>query len=465
MSEIAVTIKNLSKVYRLYNHHIDRLKEALNPLKKKYHREFYALKNINLEVKKGEILGVMGRNGAGKSTLVKIISGLLTETTGNCQINGDVSALLSLGTSFNAELTGMENIYLHGTLQGYSKKEMDEMLDNIVSFAEIGNFIHQPLKTYSSGMRSRLGFAMEIHMEPEILILDEVLSVGDELFRRKCFAKMEEIFKSGCTIFFVSHSAGAINEICSRAILLDKGEKIMEGEPKTVTMYYQKMLYSKPWEVKQVRNEIIALGSGTGKDKEIPPPDMETPKALPTEDEPRPTTPAPTSGQKPFFIKNLEPKTRMEQRNYDVRIKDVHFRTTEGERVNALVMGETYVFSYAVQFNENAGNVVFSIAIRTEKGRTVSSSKTGIGNKKVGNIIEKIKKGERWLMEWEFECNLMAGNYYTNIGIRSFPDGDDSFILSRIVDAAVFKVQAIPNLTHGGICRLVRDVQVTCVNP
>ena len=216
-----ISIKNLSKVYKLYDKKSDRIKEALSARRRKYHCDFYALRNINLEVKKGEILGIVGRNGAGKTTLLEVIAGILTPTGGQAQIDGNVSALLALGIGFNPERTGVENIYVNGTLKGFSKEEMDNKIEKILDFADIGNFACQPVKTYSSGMQARLGFAVAVHMDPEILIVDEVLAVGDELFRRKCYAKMEEIFKSGCTVLFVSHTVNTINEICTRAILLD----------------------------------------------------------------------------------------------------------------------------------------------------------------------------------------------------------------------------------------------------
>jgi len=194
-SEIAISLKNVSKYYKLYNKPKDRLKEALSRSGKIYHKKFYATKNLDLEIKKGEILGIVGKNGSGKSTLLKLITGVLTPDEGSITVNGKISALLELGSGFNPEFTGMQNIFFYGTILGFSKEEMKEKLDDILAFADIGDFIQQPLKTYSSGMKSRLGFAVAVHIDPEILILDEVLAVGDILFRRKCYAKMEEFFK------------------------------------------------------------------------------------------------------------------------------------------------------------------------------------------------------------------------------------------------------------------------------
>ena len=213
MSDLAISVKNLSKMYRLYDRPADRLKESLHPFKKQYHRPFYALKEVSFEVKKGEILGIIGKNGAGKSTLLGVISGVLTPTSGQCSVKGRISPLLSLITGFNPELTGIDNIFLNGTIKGYSKKEMSAKMDEILDFADIGEFVRQPLKVYSSGMRARLAFALAVNVDPEILIVDEVLAVGDDLFRRKCYARMEHLFQSGCTVLFVSHHIPQIVEI------------------------------------------------------------------------------------------------------------------------------------------------------------------------------------------------------------------------------------------------------------
>ncbi len=220
---IIIEVKNLSKIYPIYIDKKDRLKEALSITRKKYHKDFHALSNISFEVKKGETLGIIGQNGSGKSTLLKILTGVLSQTSGSVEVNGKVSALLELGAGFNPEMTGIENIYLNGTIMGYTKDEMDARIPKIIDFADIGEFIDQPVKMYSSGMFARLAFAVAINVEPDILIVDEALSVGDMFFQNKCFRKMEEIKQNGTTIIFVSHDLVSVKQLCSKVLWLNKG--------------------------------------------------------------------------------------------------------------------------------------------------------------------------------------------------------------------------------------------------
>ncbi|MBN1039824.1 ABC transporter ATP-binding protein [Clostridium botulinum] len=238
MSDIAIKIENLSKVYKLYDRPIDRMKESLSLSKKKYSREHYALKNISFEVKRGEAIGILGKNGSGKSTLLKILTGVLNETNGIKVVNGKISAILELGAGFNHEYTGIENIYLNGTMMGYTKEEMTRKVDRIISFADIGEFINQPVKTYSSGMFARLAFAVAINVEPDILIVDEALAVGDTRFQIKCIDKMKELKDSGTTILFVSHATEQIKRFCNRAVWIDKGRVVDIGESSKIVDKY-----------------------------------------------------------------------------------------------------------------------------------------------------------------------------------------------------------------------------------
>lgn len=240
--ETIIDIKHLNKVYNLYDKPIDRLKEVLSPTHKCYHREHYALNDISLEIKKGESVGIVGKNGSGKSTLLKIITGVLNPTSGEINVKGKISALLELGAGFNPEYTGIENIYLNGTMMGYSKAEMDEKVDDIIAFADIGDFINQPVKTYSSGMFARLAFAVSINVEPEILIVDETLSVGDTRFQIKCMDKMKEMMEGGTTVLFVSHDINAIRRFCTKCVWINEGRLKEIGSVNTVSDHYMDFL-------------------------------------------------------------------------------------------------------------------------------------------------------------------------------------------------------------------------------
>lgn len=245
MSENAIVVQNLSKVYHMYQKPADRFKEALNPFKKSYHTDFYALKDIDFTVKKGEMIGFVGENGSGKSTILKIITGVLTPTSGKVEIEGKISALLELGSGFNPEYSGYENIFLNGLVLGFSKAEMEKKVDDIIRFADIGEHIHQPVKTYSSGMFVRLAFAVAINVDPEILIVDEALAVGDLEFQLKCMEKFTEIKNSGKTILFVSHDINAIRRFCDRTIWLQYGKLMEVGETMEVTTNYENFLKKK----------------------------------------------------------------------------------------------------------------------------------------------------------------------------------------------------------------------------
>jgi lipopolysaccharide transport system ATP-binding protein len=242
---IAINVTNVTKTYRLYNSHADRVKEAFHPLRKKYHYAFNALNNVSFEVKKGEAFGVIGRNGSGKSTLLQIVCGILQPTSGTIYTNGRISALLELGAGFNPEFTGRENVYINGKILGFTDAEIDARFDEIAGFADIGEFMDQPVKVYSSGMVVRLAFAVQVCVEPDLLIVDEALSVGDIFFQQKCFARMREIISKGTTCLFVSHDTAAIQNLCQRAILLNQGEIAFMGDAtEAVSRYFAAMTKS-----------------------------------------------------------------------------------------------------------------------------------------------------------------------------------------------------------------------------
>lgn len=259
-----IRVENLKKVYTLYNKPVDRLKEALSPMRKSYHSEHVVLNGLNIDIMKGESIGIVGVNGSGKSTLLKLITGVLTPNEGTIQVNGKIAALLELGAGFNMEYTGLENIYLNGTMMGYSEKEMKERVPSIVEFADIGEYINQPVKTYSSGMFARLAFAVSINVEPDILIVDEALSVGDSRFQVKCINKMKELKDKGTTILFVSHAVEQIKRFCTRAIWLKEGEILHDGEASRVVDLYdnfmkfgEKVLQEEEESVEDVQEESV----------------------------------------------------------------------------------------------------------------------------------------------------------------------------------------------------------------
>lgn len=233
-----IKVEGITKEYRLYNRKSDRLREALSLTNKQYYTPFYALKDVSFEVEKGETIGIVGTNGSGKSTLLKILTGVVTQTEGTVEINGKISALLELGTGFNPEYTGIENIFLNCTMMGFTHEETEQKKQSIIDFADIGEYISQPVKNYSSGMFARLAFAVAISVEPEILIVDEALSVGDMRFQVKCMDHMKKMMENGTTILFVSHDLASVRRFCQRSIWIQNGKLIMEGETNRVLDIY-----------------------------------------------------------------------------------------------------------------------------------------------------------------------------------------------------------------------------------
>lgn len=255
MNKVSISIQNVSKIYRIYEKPRDRFMEALSIEKKTYGKDYYALNNINFDVAEGEILGIIGVNGSGKSTLLKIITGVLTPSSGSVTVNGKISALLELGAGFNPEYTGIENIYFNGMVMGFTRKEMDEKLQGIIDFADIGEYINQPVRTYSSGMYVRLAYAVAVSIEPDILIVDEALAVGDAYFQMKSMSKMQELFRKGKTVLFVSHDTASIKSLCNTVVYLDKGEIVMRGPATEVVDLYEQKVRETMSATKQKANQ------------------------------------------------------------------------------------------------------------------------------------------------------------------------------------------------------------------
>lgn len=430
-SEIAIEVKKLSKCYQIYEQPRDRLKQFILPrlqcsiLKqpKQYFREFWALKDVSFEIKKGETVGIVGRNGSGKSTLLQMICGTLNPTSGSIQTNGRIAALLELGSGFNPEFSGRENVYLNGAVLGLTRQEIDSRFDDIVAFADIGNFIEQPVKTYSSGMMVRLAFAVAINVEPEILIVDEALSVGDELFQRKCFARIEAIRANGATILFVSHSGSQIVELCDRALLMDSGEKLTDGKPKKIVGLYQKLLYAPMDRREEVREQIIgAISSGQHERELQEQKNVGSSGSLVLSD---------------FFDPHLQPKSTISYEERGALIRKPQLFNLAGNKVNCLQSGEFYFFKYNVQFTSDATNVLFGMLIKTLSGVELGGAVSASNLRKA---LPYASTGSSYHVEFRFQCNLNPGLYFVNAGVYGIKNGEEVY-LHRMLDACIFRVQ------------------------
>lgn len=434
-SKIAIKVENLSKTYHIYDLPRDRLKQFILPrlrnffgqFSKNYFQEFWALKDVSIEIKKGETVGIIGRNGSGKSTLLQIICGTLTPTSGSVDTRGRIAALLELGSGFNPEFTGRENVYMNAAVLGLSKGEVDDRFEDITTFADIGDFIEQPVKTYSSGMMVRLAFAVAINVDPEILIIDEALSVGDELFQRKCYSRIEAIRASGATILFVSHSGGAVVELCDRAVLLDYGEMLAVGAPKQIVGSYQKLLYAPSDKHDSIReqirqgDQIVAAPANTIQDKlDDEPPHIEhTQKLLES------------------FDPNLHPSSTIEYESHGAYIESVEIQTLAGEQVNNLVRGKIYCYTYTVRFTENASNVRFGMMIKTISGVELGGVTSATSAR---DSMAYVEVGSTYKVEFKFRCALNSGVYFLNAGVVGDVGASETY-LHRLIDICMFRVQ------------------------
>lgn len=432
----AIKIQNLTKTYRLYENPMDRMKEALHPFKRKYHRDFYALNNLSLEIKKGETVGIVGKNGSGKSTLLKIITGVLNPSSGSVAVHGKVSAILELGAGFNPEMTGLENIYLNNALNGINKRQTDKKVQEIIEFADLGDFIHQPIKTYSSGMKARLAFAVSINVEPDILIVDEALSVGDAAFGRKCFAKMEEVRTKGATILFVSHSESSIVNLCNRAIWVNRGEKIIDGAPKLVTGLYMKHVNEKNIDKTKVQREYSNLvsaetlavdkcGSVTKANNRK--------SALPVIRH--------TTAIREFFNPTLKPRSTIIYAENGARIFDVKITTLDGEMVNVVKQGGIYIYTYTVSAETTLKHVQFGFLIKQKDGTPLGGGAFPSREEFIPSLFGTHK------VNIQFRCELNAGEYFLNCGVLAQTDTRLDYA-HRILDAYMIKVvEANPQVT------------------
>lgn len=422
-SEVAIKIQDLSKCYHIYDKPRDRLFQMLSGPSKTYYKEFWAVRGASFEVYKGETVGIVGRNGSGKSTLLQMICGTLNPTSGSLQVNGRIAALLELGSGFNPEFTGRENVYLNAAVLGLTKEQIDERFNEILEFSEIGEFIHQTVKTYSSGMLVRLAFSVAINTDPQVLIVDEALSVGDELFQRKCYSRIEEIKKSGATILFVSHSGAAITELCDRAVLMDAGEKLVEGSPKKVVGLYQRLLYASADKRATIREAIVAGDT-----------DVESRASAQENDEEI------VDKVEEYFDEGLVPSSTIEYETNGAQIYDVRIEKEEGGSINNLSQLARYKYRYSVRFDQSMTNVRFGMLIKTTSGVEVGGSHTA---NLTPNGIPFVAAGQICDVVFDFDCLVNPGIYFMNAGVTGCI-GAEEIYAHRILDVLMFRVLPRP---------------------
>ncbi|MFD2614054.1 ABC transporter ATP-binding protein [Paenibacillus gansuensis] len=420
MSEYAVEIERVSKIYKLYNKPSDRIKDTFNVRKKKYFTEFKALDNVSFKIKKGETIGILGKNGAGKSTLLKMITGVLQPTAGDITVRGKISALLELGAGFNQELSGMENIFLNGTLMGFTTEEMEARLDSILGFADIGEFIHQPVKTYSSGMFARLAFSVAINVDPDILIVDEALSVGDVAFQTKCFKKFREFKEQGKTIIFVSHSLDSVLKFCTHAVIIHNGKKVEEGQPKAMVDIFKKILvnlYDLQDELKLNKTTEIKTFQGEWKTK---------------------------------FTLN---KDVLEYGSKEAEIVDYGIFDSLENPTNRVISDETILIKMKVHFQKDVKEPIFAFTIKDLKGNELSGTNTMFQNIDTDLYLA----GEEAEIVFTQKLNLQNGIYTLSLGCTAF-DENNLVVYHRLYDVLSFEVMIYKNIV--GIYDLNSDIEV-----
>lgn len=422
MSDYAISVKNINKIYKLYDKPSDRFKEAMGLTKKKKYREHYALNDVSFNVKKGETVGIIGTNGSGKSTILKIITGVLNPTAGDIEVNGRISALLELGAGFNMEYTGIENVYLNGTMIGFSKEEIDKKLDDILDFADIGDFVNQPVKTYSSGMFVRLAFAVAINIDPEILIVDEALSVGDVFFQSKCYHKFEEFKKMGKTILFVSHDLGSIGKYCDRVVVLNQGVKLSEGNPKEMIDLYKKLLVNQYSDVKENTND---------------------------------------RNEKSYNADSVESWKNVMQSNPNIVeygnrlaiIVDYGIKDKNGNMSNVIEKNDEFTIMFKVRFDESIDNPIFAVTIKDLKGTEITGTNTMYEKIDTG----KVKKGEFRSVLFTQKMNLQGGDYLVSLGCTGFKSGEFT-VYHRLYD--VFDITVVSDKNTVGYYDMNSNVVV-----
>ena len=433
---IAISVMDVSKIYRLYDKPIDRLKEALSPTHKKYHKEFFALDKLSFNVEKGSTVGIIGTNGSGKSTILKIITGVLNPSTGSVKVDGNISALLELGAGFNSDYTGIENIYMNGTMMGFSREEMEKKLPEILEFADIGDFVYQPVKTYSSGMFVRLAFALAINVEPEILIVDEALSVGDVFFQSKCYAKMEEIRKKGTTILMVTHDMGSIIKYCDKVVLLNKGKFLAEGSARDMVDLYKKILAG---QFDETSMELSDFNSGVVED-------------LANIKMSKEDTFMKTTNELMKAKMTINPSLT-EYGDGRAGIVDFGIVDAKGSISNLLMKGEYFYIKEKIRFNSKIKSPIFTYTIKDKKGTELSGTNTMLEAAKV----EGVDEGDIYEVSFKQKMTLQGGEYLLSMSCTGFEEGDLQ-VYHRLYDVA--SITVISNKNTVGIFDMESEVEI-----
>ena len=397
--KVAIQVKGLEKAYKLYDKPSDRLKEALGFGRKKRYKEHYALKGVDMTIYQGETVGIIGTNGSGKSTILKIITGVLNQTGGSVHVNGRISALLELGAGFNMEYNGIENIYLNGTMIGFSKKEIDAKMDDILNFADIGDYVYQPVKTYSSGMFVRLAFAVAINIEPEILIVDEALSVGDVFFQAKCYHKFEEFKEMGKTIVFVSHDLSSISKYCDRVVLLNQGVKLGEGSPKEMIDAYKQVLVG--------QYVPAADDQSLLSDKEIT------------------AAAAAAAGT----VKGEVNPELLEYGTKDAVITGYKITDDMGRETSALLKGKECTITMQVHFEHDIEAPIFAFTIKNIKGVEITGTNTMVEKA----FLSPVRAGSDMEITFTQKIDLQGGEYLLSFGVTGF-EKEEFQVYHRLYD-------------------------------
>nr|WP_315052527.1 ABC transporter ATP-binding protein [uncultured Lachnoanaerobaculum sp.] len=436
-SNLAINVCDVTKIYRLYDKPIDRLKESISLTHKKYHKEFFALDKISFSVEKGSTVGIIGTNGSGKSTILKIITGVLNPTTGSVEVDGNISALLELGAGFNMDYTGIENIYMNGTMMGFSREQMEAKLPEILEFADIGDFVYQPVKTYSSGMFVRLAFALAINVEPEILIVDEALSVGDVFFQAKCYRRMEEIRKTGTTILMVTHDMGSVIKYCDKVILLNKGEFLAEGPAGEMVDLYKKILAGR---MDDLEADLAKRLDSNFSDM------MELNNDI------NKTHAKEYHGLMKDKISINPNKT--EYGDGRAEIYDLGLLDSKGELTNLLLKGEEFTIREKIRFNANIESPIFTFTIKDKKGTELSGTNTMFE----GAPVKPVKPGDEAVVEFKQKMTLQGGEYLLSMSCTGFENGTH-VVYHRLYDVTFITV--ISNKNTVGVYDMESKVNLT----